>query len=91
MYDQVFLRNSSRSSLGQSVVVIDIDDEMALAADPAAMVAQVADKLLGGQISPELQAEAIAAVNRVSVTRTADRVEEALFLIVTSPEFATLR
>jgi hypothetical protein len=91
LYDQVFLRNSSRSSLGQSVVVIDIDDEMALATDPAALVAQVADKLLGGQISPELEAEAIAAISRVSVTRAADRVEEALFLIVTSPEFATLR
>jgi len=71
--------------------VIDISDETLLAAgDAAALVNQVADKLLGGQMSDELRSEATAAVGRVAATKPADRVEEVLFLIVISPEFATL-
>ena len=91
LYDQCFLRNSSKTSVGQNVVVIDIGDEMALAGDPAALVGHITDKLLGGRISDELAAEAVAAVNRVVTTRPADRVAEVLFLVTTSPEFATLR
>jgi hypothetical protein len=90
LFDQVVLRNSSVTGLGQSVIVIDISDETLLASDAAALVNQVADKLLGGQMSAELRSEAIAAVGRVAATKPADRVEEALFLIVISPEFATL-
>jgi len=91
LYDQCFLRNSSKTGLGQNTVIIDIGDEMALAGDPAALVRHVTDKLLGGRISDELAAEAVAAVNRVATTRLADRVAEVLFLVTTSPEFATLR
>jgi uncharacterized protein (DUF1800 family) len=91
LYDQVFLRNSSVSGLGAGVVVIDIDDETALAADPAALVKQIADKLLGGRISAVLETQMLAAIKRIAAIKPAGRVEEALFLAVTSPEFATLR
>ena len=90
LFDQVVLRNSSVTGLGQSIVVIDISDETMLAGDAAALVNQVADKLLGGQMSAELRSEATAAVGRVAATKPADRVEEVLFLVVISPEFATL-
>ena len=90
LYDQVFLRNSGISGLGAGVVVIDIRNEMALAGDPPALVRQIADKLLGGRISGELEAQMLAAISRIPATRPADRVEEALFLAVVSPEFATL-
>jgi Protein of unknown function (DUF1800) len=90
-YDQIFLRNSTTTGLGSRIIVIDIDEEVALAADSAALVERIADKLLGGDISPELEAEARAAVDRTSLSKPANRVAEALYLVVTSPEFATQR
>ncbi len=87
-YTQIFLRNSSVTGLGPAIVVIDIADEMAVAANPDALVALIAEKLLGGNISPTLAAEARAAVLRVPVTKRATRATEALYLVATSPEFA---
>ena len=42
-------------------------------------------------MSIELRTEVLAAINRIAATKPADRVREALLLVVTSPEFATLR
>jgi uncharacterized protein (DUF1800 family) len=90
-YDQVFLYTTSNRVASQDAVVIDIRSEVALAGDPAALANQLADKLLGGEMSARLRTEVMAAINRIAVTRPADRVREALWLVVSSPEFATLR
>jgi hypothetical protein len=91
LFDQVVSRNSSVSGLGTAIVTIDIADEILLAGDPEALVNQVADKLLGGPPGNALRTEAVAAANRVSAAKPADRVEEVLYLFVVSPRFATLR
>jgi uncharacterized protein (DUF1800 family) len=91
LFDQVFLYTTSNRVASQGVVVIDIRSEVALAGNPAALADQVADKLLGGQMTVRLRAEVIAAINRIPATRPADRVREALWLVVSSPEFVTLR
>jgi uncharacterized protein (DUF1800 family) len=91
LYDQVFLYTSSNTVVSQSAVVLDIRDEVALAGDPAALANQLADKLLGGEMSVALRTEVLAAINRIAVTRPADRVREALWLVASSPEFAALR
>jgi uncharacterized protein (DUF1800 family) len=87
-YTQVFLRNSTQTGVGSAIVVIDIADEMAVAGDPDALVALIAEKLLGGNISPTLAAEARDAVLRVPASKRATRAAEALYLVATSPEFA---
>jgi uncharacterized protein (DUF1800 family) len=69
-------------------VVLDTSAEMALANDSAALVDKIADRLLAGQISPTLRAQARAQVDAVSTTLPSLRVAEALYLIATSPEFA---
>jgi len=91
LYDQVFLNTTSNNVASTRVLVIDIRNEVALAGDPTALANQIADKLLGGQMSAGLRREVEAAINRVVITKPADRVREALWLVVSSPEFAALR
>jgi uncharacterized protein (DUF1800 family) len=90
-YTQIFLRNSSKTGLGSTIIVIDIADDAALAGNPDALVQHIADKLLGGRISPILADEARDAVLRVAASKPSIRVAEALYLVATSPEFAVQR
>jgi uncharacterized protein (DUF1800 family) len=90
-YTQVQTKNSSKTALSASAVVIDISDEIAVAGNADALVPVIADKLFGGTISPTLAAEARAAALRIAATKPAIRVADALYLVVTSPEFAVQR
>ena len=90
-YAQVFFRTNAQSGLGADVVAIDTTAEVAAAADSEALVTKIADKLLAGQISTTLKAEAKAQVERVAATSTAQRVAEAMYLILSSPEYALQR
>jgi uncharacterized protein (DUF1800 family) len=91
IYTQVFFRNSRSGVTNPDVVVIDIESDIAVAGDPAALVTQVANRLLAGQISPTLRAQAEGNVGRVAATNPTQRVSEALWLVATSPEFAVQR
>ena len=88
---QVFVRNSTKTGLAASAIVINISEEVALAGNPDAIVASLSTKLLGGRISPTLAAEARAAVLRWPVTNRGNRVAEPMFLVVSSPEYAVQR
>jgi elongation factor P--beta-lysine ligase len=90
-YQQAFQRHSAIPGLPDNAVVIDISAELALAADSEALVNRVVAKLLAGQVSATLKAEAKAAVERVPASSAAQRVSEAIYLIVTSPEYALQR
>ena len=90
-YSQIFSRNSRSGVTNPDLVVIDIEPEIALAGNPPDLVARIADRLLAGQISTTLRAEAEANVGRVAATLPAQRVAEALWLIASSPEFAVQR
>jgi uncharacterized protein (DUF1800 family) len=91
LYTQVFSRNSTVSGLRTDYIVIDIAPEAAIASDPDALVALLAEKLLGSRISTQLAAEARAGALRWPSTKPGSRVAEAMYLIVTSPEFAVQR
>jgi uncharacterized protein (DUF1800 family) len=90
-YNVIFLWNSTVPGLPANAIVMDVAQEVALAGDPEALVNRVADKLLGGTISPALKAEAKTAVERVPATSAGQRVSEAMYLIATSPEYAVQR
>jgi uncharacterized protein (DUF1800 family) len=90
-YAQVFKRNSTKKGLSSDIIVINIVEEVALATDPDALVQRLSDKLLGGQISPDLAMEARAAVLRWGPNSRGDRVADAMYMIVTSPQFAVQR
>jgi uncharacterized protein (DUF1800 family) len=83
--------NSAAPDPGADDVLIDISEEIAVAADTNALVDLVASKLLGGVISDTLRAETTQMIDRVRVFAPGDDAvlaAEAIYFIVTSPEFA---
>jgi uncharacterized protein (DUF1800 family) len=90
-YNVIFFWNSTVPGLPANAIVMDFSREAALAGDPEALVNRIAERLLGGTISPTLRAEARAAIERVPAASAGQRVSEALYLVATSPEYAVQR
>jgi len=90
-YNVIVFWNSTVPGLPENAIVMDFSQEVAVAGDSEALVNRIAEKLLGGTISPTLRAEAKAAVERVPATSAGQRVSEAMYLIATSPEYVVSR
>jgi uncharacterized protein (DUF1800 family) len=90
-YNFVFAWNSTATNPAANSVLLDYTAELPLVGDSEALVTKIADKMLGGQISATLKAEAKAAIERVPVTNAGQRVSEALYLVATSPEYVVQR
>jgi uncharacterized protein (DUF1800 family) len=73
------------------LVTIDASDELALAANPQALVDAIAGKLVGGPLSSALSTEARSMVERAPANQASLRVAEALYLIASAPEVALQR
>jgi uncharacterized protein (DUF1800 family) len=82
---------SEADDLDADDIYIVIDEEMALANDTEALVNRVADKVLAGEISQVLLDETRAVVARIPADAAALRVGEAIYFIVSSPEYAYQR
>jgi uncharacterized protein (DUF1800 family) len=83
-----FNRNSRSVGLPADAIVINVESEAAVAGDGAALVSMVADKLLAGEISPTLRTEMLNLVGRYGATDAANRTGQAIYSVVTSPEYA---
>lgn len=90
LYQAIGLTSES-TGLAEDDVFIDIDEEIAIAADTDALVEMVADKLLAGLISTTLETEVKGMVNRIPGSDAAIRVGETIYFIASSPEFAYQR
>ena len=90
-YVQAFRRTTRSSGADPEDVVIDIDPDLHFAPTPASLVASVANRLLGGEISDSLREEVERQVDRVGAWDERQRVSEAIWLIATSPEYAVQR
>lgn len=66
---------------------IDLAPFQALASDVPRLVDTIGDRLLPGQMTPEMRNAVITAVSAVSATSTLDRVRTAVYLIALSPRF----
>jgi uncharacterized protein (DUF1800 family) len=86
-----FVLNSATAGLKPEDIYLDISTEIPHATDSNALINRVADKLQGGALSSELRAEAVAAIERIPASVAPGRVAEAIYSIVTSPEYASLR
>ena len=91
MFFQAFALNHTNPDLEDDQIYIDIQEEMDVAADIDALIDTVAGKLLGGEISETLRTEIRGMVERIPETETALRAAEAIFFVVTSPEYAYQR
>jgi len=75
----------------QETIVLDNSAEVAIATDSDALIDRISQRLLGGPPSATLKAQAKAMVDRLPLTSTVQRVAEAMYLIVSSPEYAMQR
>jgi len=86
--------NSEKVAPGPDDVLIDISGELAVAADTNALIDTVAGKLMAGEISAALRAELVNMIDRIRVAvpgNDAALAAEAIYFIITSPEFANQR
>jgi uncharacterized protein (DUF1800 family) len=90
-YQQAFGRNSLSGVGNPDTIVIDVSAEAPLAANPVAVVSAVSNKLLASQMSAPLRQQAEALVARAGTFNPSQRVAEAIWIVATSPEFATQR
>lgn len=88
MFGQAFVNNSEKTDPGDDDVLIDIDGEIAVAGDTQSLIDVVASKLLGGEISDTLRTEVAGMLERIPASDTTNRAAEAIYFMVTSPEFA---
>ena len=91
MFYQVFALNHTNNALQDDDVFINFAEEMAIADDADALIDMVAGKLLAGSISETLRQEVAGMLARIPETEPALRAAEALYLVVTSPEYAYQR
>lgn len=92
-------RTHTATNLAVDTMYINTADELLVAADSEALINRVADRLLGGstQISNSLKMQAKAQIERTSVPATnpntalATRTADAIFFVVTSPEYTLQR
>jgi len=91
LFFQAFVNNSENINAGVDDVLIDISDEIAVAANINGLIDLVSDKLLGGDISDALRTEIAGMLALIPDTDTAVRAAETIYFVVTSPEFAYQR
>ena len=88
---QTFALNHTATDLEDDDIYIDLSEEMSIASDADALIDTVADKLLAGQMSDTLRQEISGIMALIPETDTALRAAEAVYLVVSSPEYAYQR
>jgi uncharacterized protein (DUF1800 family) len=86
--------NSEKEDPEPDDVLIDISAELDVADDTDALVDLVVSKLLAGEISDALRAEIVNMIDQIRTTIPGNDVAlvaEAIYFVVTSPEFAYQR
>lgn len=95
MFWQIFywnwLADRSDENITPDTVLIDYSEEAALAGDVGALVTRVGDKLLAGEMSETLRDEITNIVGQIPSDQGVVRAAEAIYLVVTSPEYVYQR
>lgn len=95
MFYQTFffnwLADRNNPTINEDTILINFEEEAAIAGNSVALVDLVAEKLLGGQISDTLRNETIGMVELIPADQTLARAAEAIYLVASSPEFAYQR
>lgn len=92
LYTNVFSNHSDASNRGADTVLLQLEPAKAFAADPTALVGYLDRILMAGQMSAVMRTSLVNYLIPISdADGGTDRVLEALYLIVSSPEFALQR
>ena len=76
---------------GATSVAIDFTPWTSLAGDPAALVADLDQRLMHGRMSSAMRDTIVAAVSATSSTSPSTRARTALYLVATSPQYQVQR
>ena len=79
--------NSSRSSPRPNDILIRIEDEEALAGDPEALLDHLDVLMMAGGMTDEMRATLLAHIRSIPESNPTQRVEDAIYLIMTSPQY----
>jgi len=99
-WTQALSRTQTVTNRAVDLMYINTTEEMGVANDSEALINRVAERLLGGAaaMSPSLKTQAKAQIERTTVPTTGStttalttRTADAIFFVVTSPEFALQR
>ena len=91
MFLQAFVNNSENANPGDDDVLIDINEEIAAAANIDGLIDLVSDKLMGGDISDTLRTEIAGMLALIPETDAVTRAAETIYFVVTSPDYAYQR
>ena len=86
-----FVNNQQNPNLRDDQIAIDLAAELAVADDPEALIDLVDGKLLGGEMSAPLRSEIAGMLAEIPASEGLARAAEAVYLAVTSPEYAYQR
>ncbi len=87
-YDCVFHGYAGYTPTHEDTALMRINTEIALANDPLALVEHLNLLLMSGEMSQEMKDIVVSMVTDTDPTNPRQRVLEALYLIVSSPEFS---
>lgn len=99
-WTQALSRTQTATTRGADLMYLATADEMSVANDSEALINRVAERLLGSAtlLSPALKSQAKAQIERTPVPTTSStttalttRTADAIFFVVTSPEFTLQR
>lgn len=88
LFDQAFFKSTIAQNVKVEDVIINLDEEVALAKDPAALLHRVSEKLLGGRIPAALYETILSRLEAIPENNSEIRAAEAVYLVAVSPEFA---
>jgi len=92
LFDSVLVNNALLTAPSPGDVILDLGFETTLAGQPGNLVSHLDQLLMGGQMSPVMRSILIDLVIDTPLSASGiERVTEAIFAIVTSPEFAVQR
>jgi uncharacterized protein (DUF1800 family) len=89
LYVNAVLRYVGRvTNPGPADILLNIEREKAMASDPSTLMDHLNLLLMSGQMSAEMRNELIDVIEGIALGDGGQRVVEAIYLIVSSPEFA---
>lgn len=75
------------SGTNLDLMVCDLSSLTPLASNPGVLVDSLNNLLMNGEMSPSMRTIVVNAVTQISATKTLERAQTAVHLLVTSPEF----
>ncbi len=82
---------SDDATAGKNRIILNIDYEKTIANDPQQLVDHVIDKLLGRELDSSTRDAIVQYIDSITLDDGEERVEDAIYLVMSTPEYAVQR